>query len=83
NALITNYPNPFSSTTNIELQMPIEKPGTLKVYDMLGREVADLTSQLKGQSTILFNSIGLQPGMYFCKGVFGAQSFTSKLVVVK
>jgi photosystem II stability/assembly factor-like uncharacterized protein len=83
NALITNYPNPFSEMTNIELRMPDEGRGTLNVYDMLGREVADLTQQLNGQSTIEFNAAGLQPGIYFCKGVFGAQSFTSKLVVVK
>jgi hypothetical protein len=84
NALITNYPNPFNGTTNIELRITNGEPGTLKVYDMLGREVADLSKQIiPGSSTVQFNGSALQPGIYFCKGVFGAQEFTSKLVVVR
>ncbi|HET7152245.1 MAG TPA: YCF48-related protein, partial [Candidatus Kapabacteria bacterium] len=82
-SLISNYPNPFSTTTNIELQLPTDQPATLKIYNMLGTEVADLTPQLHGQSTIEFNAAGLQPGVYFCKGVSGARECTSKLVVVK
>jgi photosystem II stability/assembly factor-like uncharacterized protein len=84
NALISNYPNPFNGTTNIELRITNGEPGTLKVYDMLGREVADLSKQIiPGSSTVQFDGSALPPGIYFCKWVFGAREFTSKLVVVQ
>jgi len=64
-----NYPNPFNPSTNINYELPYAANVTLKVYDIAGREVANLFSgyQNTGNHTVRFNASGLSSGVYFYK----------------
>lgn len=62
-----NYPNPFNPTTNISFELPSSQRVTLKVYDMLGREVATLMNNelaTGGVNSINFNASNLASGVY-------------------
>jgi len=62
-----NYPNPFNPSTNINFSLPDESFVTLKIYDILGREVVQLVNkQLKtGNYNFSFDAKGLTSGVYF------------------
>jgi hypothetical protein len=62
-----NYPNPFNPSTKISWQSPIGSHQTLKVYDMLGREVATLVDEYKpaGNYEVEFSGSILSSGVYF------------------
>lgn len=64
--LFQNYPNPFNPTTTINYQVPAESFVRLKVYDVIGKEVAILINEIKqaGSYNINFNSTGLSSGIY-------------------
>jgi hypothetical protein len=71
-ALGQNYPNPFNPTTEIKYQVPMPSRVTLRVYDILGREVATLVDENKAAGTysVRFpanggNGAGLASGVYF------------------
>lgn len=61
-----NYPNPFNPVTNINYSLAVNSNVKLRIYDMLGREVANLvnTYQLNGNHTALFNASSLASGVY-------------------
>jgi hypothetical protein len=63
-----NYPNPFETETQISYQLPQDGFVSLKVYDITGREVADLVnaSQKEGKYTVQLNGTELNDGLYFC-----------------
>ncbi|HAB52560.1 MAG TPA: hypothetical protein DCE80_10395 [Ignavibacteriales bacterium] len=65
-ALFNNYPNPFTPTTRINWQSPVGRWQTLKVYDVLGREVATLLNEWKeaGRYSIVFDASKLASGVY-------------------
>jgi len=67
--LSQNYPNPFNPTTTIHYQIPNAGHVMLKVYDMLGREVATLVDEMKesGFYTIVFHAEKLASGMYIAR----------------
>ena len=67
--LAQNYPNPFNPTTNIKYSITKESQVSLKVYDLLGREVANLISskQAAGSYEVNFNASKLASGIYFYK----------------
>jgi hypothetical protein len=64
-----NYPNPFNPSTVIGYQLAGQSHVTLKVYDLLGREVAALVNEVKsaGNYTATFNASNLPSGVYFYK----------------
>jgi len=66
---LDSYPNPFNTSTIIGFQ--VKEPGfiSLKVYDVMGREVATLVNEQKpyGDYSIEWNASGLVSGLYFCK----------------
>jgi len=68
-ALSQNYPNPFNPITTIEYQIASEASVSLKVYDVLGREVATLVNdpQPAGRYKVTFDAKGLASGIYFYK----------------
>ena len=83
--LAQNYPNPFNPTTNIEYQIPNREFVTLKVYDVLGNEVATLVNEEKpgGSYTIKFDGSKLSSGVYFYRLQAGEYSSTKKLILMK
>jgi len=65
--LYQNYPNPFNPSTTIRILLPKREHVTLKVFDVLGREVATLINgELNpGEHSVVFNAKGLASGVYF------------------
>lgn len=65
--LSQNYPNPFNPTTNIRFRIAASGVITIKVYDVLGREVAILVNEekLAGEYEVEFDSGNLSSGVYF------------------
>ena len=84
-ALFQNYPNPFNPSTNIKYNLLNSGKVSLKIYDMLGREVATLVNQFEsaGLHSVNFNASKLSSGVYFY--VLRTANFTStkKLVLIK
>ncbi len=80
-----NYPNPFNPVTKIVYQIPQKEFVTLKVYDLLGREVATLVNEEKpaGSYTVLFNGENLASGVYIYKIRAGSFSAVKKLLLLK
>jgi photosystem II stability/assembly factor-like uncharacterized protein len=85
-SLEQNYPNPFNPTTNIGYRIPEFGFVTLKVYDLLGKEVATLVNEEKpaGNYEVNFDASGLSSGIYFYKLKVGNEFIeTKKLVLLK
>ncbi len=78
--LAQNYPNPFSGFTTIDYELPADAPVSLRVYDLLGSEVATLVDQqlTAGSYTLRFDplSLRLRPGQYLCVLNAGDQRMT-------
>lgn len=66
-ALYQNYPNPFNPTTTVSFAISHSSFVTLKVYDVLGREVTALVNEVKqpGEYTVRWNAEGVASGVYF------------------
>lgn len=62
-----NYPNPFNPSTKISYEIPYDATVSIKIYDMIGKEVASLVSgnQTAGLHTVDFNASNLSSGVYF------------------
>jgi len=97
-SLSRNYPNPFNPTTKIKFTIPQnpllspiyqrgDKGGlvTLKVFDILGNEVATLVNEQKpaGTYTVEFNASNLSSGIYFYQLKTGIYSENKKLIFMK
>ncbi|MEX0721893.1 MAG: alpha-amylase family glycosyl hydrolase [Balneolaceae bacterium] len=80
-----NYPNPFNPSTVISYQLAVNSKVTLKVYDMLGREVATLVNgQLKaGNHSVKFDAQNLASGIYIYRLQAGSKVFTEKMTLIK
>jgi hypothetical protein len=80
-----NYPNPFNPSTTIRYQLPQDVRVTLKVYDLLGREVATLVDDVQGAGyrAVEWNSTGMASGVYFFRLDAGSFSAIRKMVVLK
>jgi len=83
--LSQNYPNPFNPTTKISWQIPAESYVTLKVYDLLGNEVATLVNEEKtaGIYEVEFDASRLTSGTYFYTLKSGGFISTKKLMLIK
>lgn len=83
--LSQNYPNPFNPTTSIKYQLPRESHVTIKLYDMLGREVAELVNkqQAAGYYEFSFDGSQLSSGTYIYKITAGDFTDTKKMQLVK
>jgi hypothetical protein len=80
-----NFPNPFNPTTTITYQIPEISFVTLKVYDVLGKEITTLVNEEKpaGNYVVEFNAINLPSGIYFCRINAGNFVETKKMVLMK
>ena len=83
--ILTNYPNPFNPTTIIQYNVLSFGKVVLKVYDLLGREVATLVDkqQNAGQYSVFFNASRLSSGVYFYKIQAGSYTETKKMMLIK
>jgi hypothetical protein len=84
-ALEQNYPNPFNPTTTISYQLPVASQVSLKVYDVLGREVMTLVNgeQEAGVYNLSLNGATLSSGIYFYRLQSGNFVQTKKMMLVK
>ncbi len=80
-----NYPNPFNPTTTINYSVPKSSTVTIKIYDILGKEVETLVNEQKtaGNYKIEFNADKLASGIYFYQMRAGNFISTKKLVLLK
>jgi hypothetical protein len=89
--LSNNYPNPFNPTTVMNYELPVRSYVSLKVYDILGREISELTDGIKeqGHYSAVFDGSNFPSGTYFVRmhaaREDGGTSFakTIKMLVVK
>ncbi len=84
-SLSQNYPNPFNPSTMINYQLPTNNLVTLKVFDIIGREVATLVNERQEAGTYqtLFNAQGLSSGLYFYQLRAGNYSEVKKMLLMK
>jgi hypothetical protein len=82
-----NYPNPFNPTTKVKFQIPNLKPQTvsLKVYDILGREVRTLVNEnlQPGSYEVTFDASGLSSGAYLYRLTAGGFTQTKRMVLMR
>jgi hypothetical protein len=84
-ALEQNYPNPFNPSTKIKFQLPKDGFVTLKVYDILGKEIATLINEEKSQGKyeVNFNASSLSSGVYIYKIQAGDFVSSRKMILLK
>ena len=80
-----NFPNPFNPSTIIRYQLLKQSYITLKVYDVLGREVAVLVNeeQSSGSHSAIFNAASLGSGIYFYRLTSGSNAETKKMQFIR
>lgn len=80
-----NYPNPFNPSTTIKFSIPTNTRLSLKVYNMLGQEVATLADGEFGAGTysVQWNATGFASGVYFYRLQAGNRAETKKLMLLK
>jgi hypothetical protein len=84
-SLIQNYPNPFNLSTIFSFNLPSHSFVSLKVFDLLGREVATIVSEemLAGSYSKQWNVKGISSGVYFYRLQEGSLIETKKLLLLK
>lgn len=84
-ALEQNYPNPFNPVTKIKWQSPVSGWQTLKVFDMIGNEIATLVNEYKtaGKYEVDFDGNKLASGVYLYKLITGNFVSTKKMILIK
>ncbi len=84
-SLAQNYPNPFNATTRICYSIPAKSWVTLKLYDLLGREIKTLVqgSQSQGDHELTLDCSTLTNGIYFYKLQSGDFTETKKMMLIK
>ena len=86
--LSQNYPNPFNPVTKIDFDLPKDSRVSIKVYDMLGREVKTIFDDFRkaGYYTAVFDASSISSGVYFYRIMTDGETkfiMTKKLVVLK
>ncbi|HXG00278.1 MAG TPA: alpha-amylase family glycosyl hydrolase, partial [Bacteroidota bacterium] len=84
-ALLQNYPNPFNPATTIGFSIQVSGFVSLKVYDVLGREVATLVNGVlqPGNYEVTWNAAGVSSGVYLYRLVAGGFVETKKMVLAR
>jgi hypothetical protein len=84
-ALYQNYPNPFNPTTEIVFSLSVTVKATLRIYDMLGREIVTLVDEQKtpGRYTVRWDAGRFASGVYFYRLVAGDFVQTRRLTFIK
>ena len=83
--LLQNYPNPFNPSTKIEYSIPQTCFVTLKVYDVLGKEISTLVNENKfsGKYQVEFKGTSFSSGIYFYRIQAGSFSATKKFILLR
>ena len=83
--LYNNYPNPFNPATTIDYSVPKSSLVTIKIYDVLGREVKTLVNgeKIPGNYSVIFNDSNLPSGIYFYRMQAGSFVSTKKMILLK
>jgi hypothetical protein len=83
--LSQNYPNPFNPATTISWQLPVSSHVSLKVYDILGKEVASLVNENReaGYYEVSFDASALTTGVYIYRLTAGNYISTKKMLLIK
>jgi photosystem II stability/assembly factor-like uncharacterized protein len=83
--LFQNYPNPFNPSTTIEYQLPTQSHVTLKVFDLLGREVATLVNEAQqpGTYAVQWDASSVASGMYFYRLITGENVQQHKMLLLR
>ncbi|MCH7772904.1 MAG: T9SS type A sorting domain-containing protein [Bacteroidetes bacterium] len=84
-SLVQNYPNPFNPSTSIQYAVSSRQFVSLKVYDVLGNEVATLVNEEKpaGSYKVEFDGTDLTSGIYFYRIEAGSFIETKKMILIK
>jgi len=81
-----SYPNPFNGFTTIYFSLPMDANVTIKVYDILGKEIHTLASNSfyqHGENKVTMNAEGLTSGAYFYKLTVNGADYTGKIMLVR
>jgi plastocyanin len=80
-----NYPNPFNPSTTIKYQIEFSEPVSLKIYNILGNEVAELVNEVKqaGNYSVSFDARNITSGVYFYKLQAGSFVQARKMIILK
>jgi hypothetical protein len=83
--LMQNFPNPFNPSTEISWQSPVGSHQTLKIYDILGREVATLVDEFReaGRYEVNFDASRLASGVYIYRLSAGSFVESNKMLLIK
>ena len=84
NFLLNNYPNPFNPGTKISYSIPESDYVSLKVYNLLGKEVQTLVDEFQIANTysVMFNAGDLSSGIYFYKLQLGNHMVKTKKMII-
>ncbi|MDZ4712926.1 MAG: T9SS type A sorting domain-containing protein [bacterium] len=84
-SLYQNYPNPFNPETNIKFDLPKDNFVTIKVYDILGKEIFTLLNDFRnaGRYKITFNGSNFASGIYYYKTKAGEFESIKKMILIK
>lgn len=83
--LFQNFPNPFNPETTIKFGLPQQEHISLKIFDILGREVHTLLDEIKDEGTyrIKFGSFGLASGIYIYRISSNNSSVSRKMIILR
>jgi len=83
--MVSPRPNPFNSQTVIRYDMPLERKVTVQIFDLNGREIAQLQNGLQsaGSHQVVWDGINFVSGLYFCRLNAGDCSKTTRLLLIK
>jgi len=84
-SLEDSHPNPFNNSVLVNYTLPLTTDVTLKIYDLLGREISTLVSERKpaGEYTVSWDAENVPSGVYFYRLTAGEFTQTKKMMVIK
>ena len=89
-SLLQNYPNPFNPSTTITYNLPEEGKVTIKIYDIIGREIKTLADEVQsgGMHSVVWEGTNISgnevaSGLYFYNIRVGGTSITKKMILLK
>jgi len=83
--LVQNFPNPFNPTTVIRCTVPLDGHVSLKVYDVIGREIATLINEPRapGEYSVSWDASRVPSGVYYYRLVAGTYSDSKKMILLR